>query len=1135
MSDEMGKLNPEQRRAVEHDSGPLMVLAGPGTGKTRVITQRIAHLMTGRGVRPETIVAVTYTVKAAGQLRERLAGLVGGDADLVHAHTFHGLGLRILRRFADEIDVSVGGFGQAGSGRGGIIDSAQQRRALREIVVEHGLFARARAMGLDAVADRLIKLGETLSNNAIAPADAAAFAVQAAAHLEKGEDGRGMKLDSEAIAGERERVAELAESARALGEFEKVCRERAWMSFGDLLTLPIRILRESKHAAAILRDEWRHMVVDELQDVNVAQLELLRLLMPPTGESPTGRVPDLCGVGDDDQSIYMFRGADDLAFDKFAKIWPEATTLKLTENFRSTPPIVAATNVTIGEAKRRFAPDKVIVSAGTQVGTPAPVECIQLEGEKDDGEVIAAWVRADRAAHPETPWHSYAVVSKSHADGERIRLALEIEGIPAIAAREGSPGDDEGVKTVLAWVRLLAEPHASHVVGQILRRPPFSMEPLVLQRLLSGYRVRVSRFQAGDPGMPDPGGFVDWLGTSAPEDPIATAFVEAHGVLRADAVKLPASALIESIIKHADAAHADLLSGRERAARVSNLVTLVRFARERQGRLDAPGDVRAFCQYWDDLSDKEQGLEVMGADDRVDGIGEQEGEEKPDKVRLITAHSSKGLEFKTVFVPRASPMSGYGKVHDHDDVSLPAGLLDGGDDRTPKVRAKAEQRRLFYVACTRAEERLIVLAKKNKKPSKAEHYFEEILYATTLENSRSVRQGADVLRAAAALGMRRDAGWDGGMLGAAPIGKDDEGRRREMFEEARRQVRTAAAGALDEAGHPDRVSDAVEKAAVTLAECGRRTGALADAQRTGKVPAWAAGTPAGELVRSVLERVGSGQTTGGSGGPAWPGLLPPLDLTYTKIDAYIKCPRCYYLQYHLDLRPPAGAKQIVGQVVHQALEKFYRGVQAADAEGGARPGRAALVAMGRETFMRNCPRQSEVDRKQLDQVIAQLGLAFDQLYDASANTLEVEKTVKFDYGPHGFEAKLDRIDQYTGADGGPAFRIVDYKTGWAVSRLTKPKADDLQLGVYALALSELYGLGDPREQSLHGVAEYWVLSTGQRGVIDLKKIDFDAVHKAIDDVVEGMIAGRWERAAKCKGDCGMFGGGGSAAGEEDSD
>ena len=1136
----MGKLNAEQRAAVEHDSGPLMVLAGPGTGKTRVIAHRIAHLMTGRGsgggggVSPETIVAVTYTVKAAAQLRERLAALVGGDADLVHAHTFHGLGLRIVRRFGDEIDVSASGFGQVG-GKGGIIDSAQQRRALREIVLEHGLFARARALGLDVVADRLIQLAETLSNNAISPADAAKFAVGAAAHLERAEDARGQKLDAEQLAAERERVAELGESARALELFERVCRERGWMSFGDLLTLPIRILRTSKHAAAILRDEWRHMVVDELQDVNVAQLQLLRLLMPPTSESPTGRAPDLCVVGDDDQSIYAFRGADDLAFEKFARLWPEATKLKLTGNYRSTPPIVAATNVTIEKAKRRFAPDKVIVSVGTPSGPPAPVECIQLEDDKDDGEVIAAWLRADRAARPETPWSDFAVVVKSHADGERIRLALEIEGVPTVAAREGSPGADEGVRTVLAWVRLLAEPHASHLVGQILRRPPFTMDSGTMQRVLSAYRVRLSRFQNGDPGAPDPGGFADWLASSAPEDPIAPAFVAAHAVLRADAAKLSASALIESIIKHTDAAHADLLSGRERAARVSNLVTLVRFARERQERLDPPGDVRAFQAYWDDLSDAEQEFKSMGGDDRVDGIGEREGEEQPDKVRLITAHKSKGLEFKTVFVPRVSPTHGYGSVKDHGEATLPVGLIPAGDDRTPKEREKAEQRRLFYVACTRAEERLVVLAKKNKKPSKSEHYFEEIIFSTSLEKLRTVREGAEVLRAAGALGMRRDAGWDGGALGGAPLGADDAERRREVFEGARREVRTAAAGALDEAGVAERATDTVERAAAALAECGRRIGALADAQRTGAVPAWALGTPAGNLVQGVLDRVGGGSAPDGTGGLTWPGLVPPLDLTYTKIDEYIRCPRCFYLKNYLGLSPPPGTEQFVGQAVHQAMEKFYRGVQEAESEGRERPGRAALIAFGREAFMRNWPRQREIDRKQLDQVSAQLGLAFDRLYDATANTVEVEKKVKFDYGPHGFTAKIDRVDQFTGADGRLAFRIVDYKTGRATKPLSEPKKNTLQLGVYALAIAHLYGLGDPREQPPPGVAEYWLLSTGQRGVIDLKDIDYAAIHEEIDGVVAGMIAGRWERSPKCKGDCGIFGGGASGAVAEDSD
>ena len=260
-------------------------------------------------------------------------------------------------------------------------------------------------------------------------------------------------------------------------------------------------------------------------------------------------------------------------------------------------------------------------------------------------------------------------------------------------------------------------------------------------------------------------------------------------------------------------------------------------------------------------------------------------------------------------------------------------------------------------------------------------------------------------------------------------------------------------------------------------------------------------------------------------GPVWPGLKGPLKLSYTAIDQYQRCPRCFYLRQVLDLNAPPGPKQILGQAVHGALESFYKQVQLAESEGHESPGRARLIELGRAAFFRNWPRQSEIDRAQLDQVLAQLGVAFDRLIAPATggNVVEVEKRAEFPYGAHTFDGKIDRIDQYTGADGVQAFRIVDYKTGNVRNALTEPEPDDLQLGIYALALAHMYELGDPREQPLAGVAEYWVLRTGERGEIPLSAIDFGAIHATIDGAIAGMLAGKWERGKGCKKDCDMLG------------
>ncbi len=1118
MDDALTGLNAAQREAAVHNRGPLMVLAGPGTGKTRVIAHRIAHMVHGRGVRPDTIVALTYTVKAANQLRERLAGLIGSAADEVRAHTFHGLGLRILRRFADEADVRIG---RMDDGRGGIIDSAQQTRLLREIVLDHDLFKHARAEGLAAVVAEIKGYMETLADAGVSPGEAGAFCARAEEWLGAGRSFGGEALDGEGLAAERERVRRTADAARAIGHFEAACRDRGWLTFADLISLPIRILRGSGRAAAMLRDEWRHMVVDEFQDVNAAQIELLRLLMPAAGN------PDLCVVGDDDQSIYEFRGADDLAFEKFSKIWPGHATVRLSENYRSTRTIVRIANAVIGRAEKRYAPDKAINAAG-EGAAHGPVELVHLDDEFQDGEVIAAIILTDRTEREKggakPRWSDYAVVARTHNDADRVRSALMIEGVPTAAMREGTPAEDEGVRDVLAWVELLAAPHAVHAAARVLARPPFSLDPRVLNPLRARYRGELTRFEAGDTATADPGGFVDWLAASAPENATIVRFVGVHTELQRVATERSAAETVARIIAAGDVAHADLLAARERAERVKNLVGMLRFARERQGRLDAPGDVRAFWSYYQDLSEDEQKMREAALGSRVDGLSDAPAEEREDAVRLITAHSAKGLEFHTVFVPRVAPRNGYGAVREPGGTDMPAGLVHRGDDRTAKQRAAAEARRLFYVACTRAETRLVLLSKKNKSRSKSTHYFEEIVHDGATTDAIRVLEWKAVLDRAAALGLGQGFGWSrgGDEIEAESRGFKGAEHRRSVFERARREVRTMAAGALDAAASGD--AEKMRGASETLDLAAKRLAALAAAEATGTVPAWAAGHDAGAFAGRVLEEAGRDPKESGAGEPFAPGLKPPLRLSYTKIQDYVKCPRCFYAKYVLGLEPMPGPAAVVGIAVHGALETFYLEQRAAEAEGHGPPGRERLMAIGREAFFRAWPRHLEADRAQLDQVLAQLGVAFDRLHDPSANVVEIEKKVVFAYGPHAFEAKIDRIDRVTAADGSEAFRIVDYKTGHASERLREPKAGDLQLGVYAMALAHLYGDADAGgEPSLPGVAEYWILSTGERGVIDLADIDHAKVREQIDEVVEGLIAGRWEKGKGCDGECDVLG------------
>lgn len=1129
-----------------------MVLAGPGTGKTRVITHRVAHLIHERNVDPERIVAVTYTVKAAKQLRERLHDLVGNSAESVHAHTFHGLGYRLIRRFADVIDLPPPSM-NGESANGGIMDSAQERRVLRAIITEHNLFPHARAAGLDSAVDQVSRAVAALADAAISNADSRTFIAAARARLARGRALDDSALDAQALAAELARVNRLEEIITAAEHFEHARRASGTLTYADLITLPTRILHSSPHAAAIIRDEFRHIVVDEFQDVNTAQIRFLQALAPPD------KNPDLCIVGDDDQSIYEFRGADDRAFARFAAIWTGARQIELSENYRSAPVIIDTANSIIARAETRFAPDKRITPPAKpdpERSVGASVRCIQLRDDKLDGETIAAMLLLDRAesASDLRPWKSFAVVCRSHADAARVKDALDIEGIPNLIARTGAAAEDEGVKDVFAWIQTIVRPRMTHAAVRLLVRPPFSAPLAKVQQWERAYRARLSRFEAAmgeefdESTATDPGGFVDFLAANHADDPIVARLAAWHDEFRAFNASHAAAETIFRIITAADPAHADLLPARERARRVSDLVTLVRFARERQARLDEPGDLRAFWSYYEDLSANDQKLGDSaaasgGADERVDGASTGPGDpDDPDAVRIITAHSAKGLEFDTVFVPRVTPQWGYGKSgSSDDDPDFPDGLiirdLPGHDASalSDKDRCIAEERRVFYVACTRAERRLVLLAKKNKSRSKSTHFFEEIVHDSPPDLASRVRvfAGEDILKDAAKAGLGRSIANGGGDRAAL----DEEAAnfapaeaRREVFDRARREVRTRAAAALDHAANPDASPDHADESGAVLRDAAARLAALAFAQANNSAPSWADERNVGAYIRAILERAGSDAE---GDAPASAGIIipkPPLDLSYSVIDQYRRCPRCYYLRHIIGLDPLPGTAQVVGSAVHEAMEKFALECRAAEGEGQPAPGAQRLLDLGRKAFFRRWPRSEEVDRLQLDQIAAQLALAFERLHDPSANILEIEKLIKFPYAAasapavkHKFIAKIDRIDQVALEDGTTGFRIIDYKSGQAWESLKSPKPDDLQLGIYALALAHHFGTGDPATDKLAGTAEYWLLSTGERGVLPLTSIKHDRVRKVIDEAVEGMLAGRFEKGSKCTGECDLLG------------
>jgi DNA helicase-2/ATP-dependent DNA helicase PcrA len=1070
-------LSDEQRAAVEHDAGPLIVLAGPGTGKTRVITARVAHLLQIRGVEPETVLAVTFTNKAAGELKERIGALLDPVlAARVNASTLHAFGMGVLRRFGDMLGLPS---------EFSMLDEAQARRLARELIRAHRLYRSSIGRGIDHAVEHGLQVAHELVSRGMPPKTAEQTADRLLADLHGD--------DSPEARARRAELTIFREGARLSALLDDACLERGTPRFDDLITWPMRLMQRSDLVRDIIRQRCRHVVVDEFQDLNATQIELLAVLCPPKSS------PDVCVVGDDDQSIYAFRGADERAFDRFAAAWPGTRTLRLTTNYRSGEQVVTASNSIIALAGYRFDPDKR-GRVGPTPPEPSSIELVRVSHDDDNGPVIAALIAAQRQADPGTDLSHIAVIARTGGELNKASVALELAGVPYISSVQASAREDPAVQTVLDWASLVADPTRTWAARAVLTRAPYGCEAASLGVLEQAYRR--ARALALEGEGEDPGPFIAWAVANAPPGDAAMlgslkrgAAAEKH--IGAIAATRPADDALMEIIRVTGVAHAVDLTPRDRAARVRNLVALLRFTRERLDRLDEPRDLRALLTYLEDLPDKqksfrpapEQTLEPEEA-----ATGDETGA-PTGAVRLLTAHAAKGLEFDTVYIPRLSGGHGYPLSRGSDDV-VPEGVFPpdphGRDER---ARRMDEERRVFFVALTRAKQRAVLISKVPKKPSGVSFLF-DLFGAEGVALVQHERE--DVAPST-----------DTDELDRFEAESGTAADRRAILASARRAARRQAAAALDEAERAGTVDDGLTE---RLRRSADWLAAVSHIARSGQVPAWARDRGVFTEAARLADRLRRGEP---EPGVDFPGIKGPLKLSYSQINAYLNCPRCYLLNSVLKLPGPETAHTAVGNIVHRTLQFFMQEWSKADNEGLPTPGPDRLEALAREVFRKEWPRTLEHNPDELQRVLAQMQLYWESLHDPRTQPINFEHQFEFpftvDAVTHRVCGKIDRIDENPATS---AHRVIDYKTGYPKEDYRTPKKDDLQLGIYAMALDTIFP-----DQPPGSTGEYWLLASGERGTIPLADLKMDKIREQMEKAVRGIAAGEWEQGKHCDGSC----------------
>lgn len=1068
-------LNPEQAAAVHHSGGPAIVLAGPGTGKTSVLTHRVRWLIEDQNVAPESILAVTFTNKAAGELRNRLAELLGSItiAQRVVATTFHSLGLRLIRRFADFA-------GWTAEPR--LIDEAQQRAIMRHIIHETGLGISHWFYDPNAALPEALAFIGHAQNAAVNPQQALDHAAHWKQQIESGQANH----DEESLQAQHARCDKFERHAILYQQFQEHLRRNGLVTFDDLQTMPIELLRASPPARAIVRSDYRHILVDEFQDANIAQIELLKQL--------ASTQHDVMVVGDDDQSIYGFRGATQSAFHRFAQHWTKCAQITLTRNYRSTPVILAAADVIISGCEDRFASEKVTVAAGSNQSLTNPIITARYDG--NDGAATAIGRCIQHHMGDGCAYSDFAVLTRTRNDADRIAAGLSLLGVPVDLPERNQTFQAPVVLDVLSWLRLLADPYDDVHLTRLLTRPPYSLELTHISQWHRRHAHQLQRELQQNESLespPAPITFLDRLVADDAHEAIRR-FHAVHSALAPIALTSPVDDLVRSIVQHARLITSDVPLDDDHEASLYQIAQFLSFISQRMGDLDPPRQVRQFLTWYDDLTNRD-GSVPGSPDSHMEGGVEFASS---DAVRILTAHSAKGLEFETVFIPRLNSPHGY-PLSDKDANAEP--LLPDGLGVEEKPNHDDEERRLFFVALTRARKNLVLLsqatdsARRNLKPCT---YWNEIVEAQ--RDDVSCVSIEDAIQ----LDTHCDDHDESAVRTAELADEDGPVVHRRLI-----QTRHEIAALLDQLRDPCTPVDRLASLSDQLRSCAQRLPLLSNVS-TERIDEYLAALPSEDraAIEPLAQQIAKGATTRRDL-PAPP--RPPLTLSFSYINDYLRCPRCFWLK-HVIRVPERSTKGLqFGSIFHRSVEFFYKALlqHSQTPDLIAPPTLEDLHRFGKDAY-ENMRDPEEPWIKDTQQRIFNMLTHFHtHMHEDSANPVEIESLIVFQYEcdghTHEFSAKLDRIDaDETG------HHVIDYKTGNPTKSRLEPATSDLQLGIYYLALQ--HHLRDPEPA---GSAQYWLTQTGEKGVLPFEKIKIANVRKKIDKAIHGIVDGVWDPASNC--------------------
>lgn len=606
-------LNEQQSEAVLHTEGPLLILAGAGSGKTRVLTHRIAYLIEEKGVNPWNILAITFTNKAAGEMRERVDQLVGFGSESIWVSTFHSTCVRILRRHIDLLGYDTNFT---------IYDADDQKTLMKDV---------CKLLNIDTKVYKERSLLNAISHAKDELVTPEEFLLQAGGDFSQ------------------KKIAEV------YAEYEKQLRANNALDFDDLLVKTVQLFQTQKDVLEYYQERFRYIMVDEYQDTNTVQFELIRLL--------ASKYRNLCVVGDDDQSIYKFRGANIKNILNFEQVFEDAKVIKLEQNYRSTGNILNAANTVIRNNMGRK--DKTL---WTDKGEGEKISLRQFDSAYDEAEYIVDEIRKN-VAKGDVTYHDHAILYRTNAQSRMFEEKFVTANIPYKIVGGVNFYARREIKDLLAYLKTVDNGKDDLAVRRIINVPKRGIgltSTNRVQEYASRHEIGFYDALCGVDLIPD-------IGRGASKLESFVALIE-H--FKTDAKDLSLSDLMQEIIEetgYVESLRAD--EGEEADARIENIDEL----------LSKIAAYEETCEEQNEPATLSGFLEEVALVADIDSL-----DEDSDYVILMTLHSAKGLEFPHVYLAGM------------EDGIFPSYMTVTADD----PEEMEEERRLCYVGITRAEEEL---------------------------------------------------------------------------------------------------------------------------------------------------------------------------------------------------------------------------------------------------------------------------------------------------------------------------------------------------------------------------------------------------------------------------------------------